>query len=54
MWLPLSHIITVYQQRARTNNISESFNRQAIRLIGPHQTLWRFLGELLFQIILYT
>lgn len=49
MWLPIAAIISVYERRTRTNNVSESFHKQAKEKIGIRQGIWTMLGKSMYN-----
>ena len=46
MWLPITDVISVFDQPTRTNNVCENFHLYAKDFLGIRQGLWVMLGML--------
>lgn len=47
-WVPLSNVLSVYNNPIRTNNGSENFHFLATKKIGIRSQIWKMLGTCQF------
>lgn len=44
-WLPLAHIISLWNVQIRTNNIAECYHMHVNKRYGRHPRLWKMLSK---------